>query len=104
MDFSSSLDMGISLIKGEWQRTLGKEITEMTTPRQALNQWISKLPKQPDGNKGDILISALRNPTWIEWGVYAACVYIQMGYKPTLLFRSSEIEKFYKGRVDRFHF
>jgi len=60
----------------------------------AVNAWIRQLKEVPEP-KGRILITACRNATWIEWAVYCACVCRQMGYESTLLYKGSEVKKFY---------
>jgi hypothetical protein len=66
------------------------------TPRQAIEQWCRALGDYNlSESKGEVLITAIRNYTWIEWSVYAAFVFRQKGYNTTLLFRSSEVEKLY---------
>jgi hypothetical protein len=40
---------------------------------------------------GHVLVSALRNPTWIEWAAYAACVLRRMGIKTTILYSRSQV-------------
>lgn len=94
----------MAVVFKEWGRKLWGEINRFPlfhhqaiyTPRQAIDQWCSALilPKKED-LKGEILITAIRNYTWIEWAVYAAFVYRQMGYKTTLLYRLSEVAKLY---------
>ncbi len=82
------------IIKAELERTLGKDIKDAITPRQALEQWIKDLKPSPDV-KGRVLITAFRNRTWIEWAIYCAAVIRQMGFESTILFKQDEIRKFY---------
>ena len=94
MDLNKNIKFGFSYLKGEMQSMLGLNINSTPTARLALNQWISKTDKNNNNSK-EILITALRNHTWIEWAAYAACVFKNMGYNSTLLFRKSEVAKFY---------
>jgi hypothetical protein len=64
------------------------------SPETALRSWIHNL-KDSEQDKGTILITALRNGTWIEWAVYAAFVFKQLGYNSTLLYKKSEVESLY---------
>jgi len=64
------------------------------SPEAALRSWIHNL-RASDQDKGTILITALRNGTWIEWAVYVAFVYKQLGYSAALLYRKSEVESLY---------
>jgi len=83
-------------VEGELQRLFGKSIIATTTPRLALEQWVQVLASESlPHTKGRILITALRNPTWIEWAIYCAAVVRRMGYSSTILFRKSEVDKFY---------
>ncbi len=67
--------------------------------KQALEQWLSQLKNLPEP-KGRVLITALRNKTWIEWSVYCAAVIRQMGFETTLLYKQSEVKNFYKQKSD----
>lgn len=83
-------------IKAEIQRVIDPQnIKEAGTPRQSLEQWLSKLQEIPE-SRGQVAITALRNHTWIEWGVYCACVVRRMGFEATILYKGSEIKERYK--------
>ena len=58
----------------------------------ALSQWLIELKEVP-APKGKVLITALRNYTWIEWAVYCSTVIRKMGFESTILFKGSEIKK-----------
>jgi hypothetical protein len=60
----------------------------------AIKQWQQNL-KTTQLNGKKVLVSVLRNGTWIEWGLYSGCVIRQKGYQPIFLYQKSEIEKFY---------
>jgi hypothetical protein len=61
---------------------------------QAIKQWLKDI-KKSELSGGNILITALRNGTWIEWAVYSACVLRQMGYRPIILYSLEDIERSY---------
>ena len=71
-----------------------RQFRESYRNRIVVRNWI-RLLKNAQSPKGRILISALRNKTWIEWAAYCAAVCRQMGFESTLLFKESEIKKFY---------
>lgn len=90
---------------GESQRFFGMKINSIGTPRLSLEHWLQVLsPTYGELNDKEILISALRNRTWIEWAVYCACTLRQWGYSSTLLYRKSEIDTFYTNPIDYFNF
>lgn len=64
------------------------------SPEAALLSWTHNL-RASDQDKGTILMTALRNGTWIEWAVYAAFVLKQLGYSSTLIYRKSEVASLY---------
>jgi Capsule polysaccharide biosynthesis protein len=88
---------------GEFQRTLGLPITSVGTHRLALEQWKQNLQPPPE-IKGRVLVTALRNRSWLGVGVYTACVLRQMGYATTLLYRQSVIDAHFPNRSARFGF
>ena len=90
-------------IAGEAQRVLGLPLTFIGTHRQAVEHFKQKLII-PSELRGRVVISALRNRSWIGVAVYTACVLRQMGYEATLLYRGSEITRFYPSRIKRFDF
>jgi hypothetical protein len=95
----------LNIILGEVQRFLNLKISYLGTPRLALEHWIQTYSPQYGKNNGKrILISSLRNPTWIEWSVYCACIIRQWGYSSTLLYRGSEINRFYNNSIKYFSF
>lgn len=62
------------------------------TPRAALDRWLKNLHSKPlPAITGHVLLSALRNPTWIEWAGYAACVMRRMGFRTTILFSGRQV-------------
>jgi hypothetical protein len=63
---------------------LGWTVKCPATPAQALEQWLAAIGTLPPV-RGRILITALRNQTWIEWSAYCACVARQAGYESTLV-------------------
>lgn len=89
--------------RGELQRLLGQPITQVGTHRQALEQCLQRLRVAPE-IKGRVAITALRNESWIGVAVYTACVLRQMGYESTLLYRGSEVRRFFPASLARFDF
>jgi hypothetical protein len=75
----------------QWMR--GREITETALPRLALTSWTSALTATEV--RRHVMLTAFRNPTWIEWAVYAACQLRQRGVATTLVYSSSEIRRIY---------
>lgn len=64
----------------------------VSTPRAALDRWLVSLySKSLPTITGHVLLSALRNPTWIEWAGYAACVMRRMGIRTTILYSRSQV-------------
>ena len=62
------------------------------TPRAALDRWLASIDSKPlPAITGHVLLSALRNPTWIEWAGYAACVMRRMGVRTTILYSRSQV-------------
>ncbi len=82
------------VLRGEFARLAGQPTREPGTARQALESWLNALGPLPE-IRGRILLTAGRNPTWIEWAAYAACVLRRMGFAPSLLYRASEIRRLY---------
>lgn len=80
---------------GEIERFFDLPRKHVHTPKQAIEQWLKKLDSSPPIN-GRVLITAVRNHTWIEWAVYCAAVIRQMGFETTLLYKNSEVVRFYK--------
>lgn len=80
---------------------LGRPVMSPATAGQALEQWLAALGELPPV-RGRILITALRNPTWIEWAAYCACVVRQSGYEATLVYDGELVRRFYpQGRLGR---
>ena len=97
--FSKAIKSAITtrdFVDSELRLALGLRVRRSATPRQSLEQWIGALGVVPKP-KGRILITALRNETWIEWAVYCACVIRSLGYEATLVYYSPEIERFYRA-------
>jgi len=75
------------------------------TSSQAIRQWLIELKKDPlPPVRGRILISALRNETWIEWAVYCACVIRRLGFESTLFFDGKLTNRLYKSVIPRYNF
>jgi len=78
------------IIGGELELLCGRIPTKPRVPHQAVVQWLDALRPAPE-IRGRILITALRNRTWIGWAAYAACVLRQQGWETTLLVEGSEL-------------
>lgn len=90
-------------VLGEFERLCGLPIHHIGTHRQAVEQWKQTL-QIPEVTRGRFAISTLRNTTWIGAGVYMACVLRQMGYESTILYRGSEIARYFPSRHPWFGF
>lgn len=78
----------VIVLRGTGVRTRGTA----STPRAALDRWLVSLySKSLPTITGHVLLSALRNPTWIEWAGYAACVMRRMGIRTTILYSRSQV-------------
>lgn len=61
-------------------------------PRIALDRWLASLAARPlPPVTRRVMITALRNQTWIEWAAYAACVLRRMGIQSTLLHSGAQV-------------
>lgn len=85
-------------LRGELERLFKMPIRHVATHRQAVEQCRQRLNIPPEV-RGRVAITALRNESWIGVAVYTACVLRQMGYESTLLFRGSEVRRFFPSRV-----
>jgi len=90
-------------LAGEAQRAFGLPITFTGTHRQAVEHFKQRLVI-PGETRGRVLITALRNRSWIGVGVYTACVLRQMGYEATIIYRASDIARFFPSRLKRHDF
>jgi hypothetical protein len=63
----------------------------------ALQEWKFGIKKSKGVTRKDksIVLVAFRNTTWIEWSVFAAYKVYSMGYRPIILYSSSDVEKTY---------
>lgn len=83
-------------VGAEVNLALGRKVRRAATPRQALEQWLGALGAVPPA-RGRILITALRNHTWVEWAAYCACVIRRLGFEATLVYDAQQIERLYAG-------
>jgi hypothetical protein len=88
-------------IDSEIRLLSGGALRRPATPKQALAQWLDALGDLPPV-RGRVLITALRNHTWVEWSAYCACVVRQLGFESTLVYDSQLIEKLYSAGSRRF--
>jgi len=78
---------------------LGARVVPRPLSRFALDSWIDELNRTPlPPITRRVLLTALRNETWMEWGGYAACVLRRMGVGTTLLWSQSQ-ERAVAGRL-----
>lgn len=73
--------------------SLSKKKNELLS--NALSSWLAEM-RMVNPTKGRVLITALRNETWIEWAIYATVVLRQFGYESSLLYKSSELTSYYQ--------
>jgi hypothetical protein len=85
----------------EIRRVSGNQVRRPATPRQALEQWLDKMGDDLPPVRGRVLITALRNYTWIEWAAYCACVVRLMGFESTLIYDSQLVAKLYSSPTSR---
>lgn len=72
-----------------------RPITEPVLPRLALSSWTASLRAEPAPVRRHVLVTALRNRTWIEWAVYATCQLRRLGVATSLVYSGSEIRRLY---------
>lgn len=82
------------IVVGEARRAVGLDPLVQPTARLAIERWLRILGPVPP-ERGRVLITALRSRTWVEWAAYAACVLRRRGWASTLLYRSSQVARFY---------
>lgn len=74
------------------------EVKRPATAAQAIEQWLSAMGSLPPV-RGRVLITALRNPTWIEWAAYCACVIRRLGFESSLVFDGEQLLRLYPKRL-----
>lgn len=62
-----------------------------------MNQWLSEMKEIPPASH-QVLITAFRNYTWIEWSLYSACVLRKKGFSSVVLYKGSEIKSLYSNK------
>ena len=83
---------------GHLYKLTGKEPPFPCTPNLAADKWIHWLCKQPlPPVNGSIAILAVRNQTWMDWALYAACWMRRLGLAPIVLFSGNDAQKVYGG-------
>lgn len=88
-EFAQSVRCGAELFRP----VLGKRFDKRPrSPREALDNWLAALGRRslPPTDR-HVLVTALRNPTWICWAAYAACVLRLMGVRTTMVFSGSQV-------------
>ena len=81
-------------VVGAAQWAGGRRITEPVVPRLALSSWTRALPAGGRVRRR-VVVTALRNRTWVEWAVYATCQLRRLGVATTLVYSSSEVRRLY---------
>lgn len=82
----------------EWTFLRGGDGVPPATAAEAARQWLRTLQRAPlPPIRGRILVTALRNCTWIEWAAYFACVTRQLGFASTIAYRGSQVTAAYRG-------
>ncbi|MBL9202941.1 MAG: hypothetical protein JNL39_20690 [Opitutaceae bacterium] len=85
--------------RAEWELRAGCKVTgETGFAVQAVRGWLRSLNSEyVPPVRGRILITALRNRTWIEWAGYCACVLRRQGWAATLLYRGTQTRVLYRA-------
>jgi hypothetical protein len=89
-----AIDRAQRAVRGTLQWARRRPITEPAFPRVALESWVAELESVPPVRRR-VLVTAFRNPTWIEWAVYAACQLRRLGVATTLLHSSRDVRRLY---------
>lgn len=87
-------------LDSELRLAMGRPVKQPATAAQALEQWLGALGGLPMP-RGRILITALRNTTWIEWAAYCACVIRRLGFESTLLYDGQLMRQLYPEGLAR---
>jgi hypothetical protein len=82
------------VVVGTAQWASRRPVTAPALPRLALSNWTRELPAGNDVRRR-VMVTALRNRTWIEWAVYAACQLRRLDVATTLVFSGSEVRRLY---------
>jgi hypothetical protein len=93
------------LILCEFDLLFRKTTKPSQTVSQSIRQWlivINSSELQPV--RGRVLISALRNRTWIEWAVYCACMLRRLGFESTLFYDGQLVQVLYPAKIAKFNF
>ncbi len=82
----------------EWSLLTGRSDARPGLVAQAIRQWLLVLLDKPlPAVRGRVLISAMRNCTWIEWAGYCACVVRRFGYASTIIYRGGQVTREYRA-------
>ena len=87
-------------VDSELRLLSGAAVRRPATPRQALEQWLEEMRDLPPV-RGRVLITALRNQTWIEWSAYCACVIRKLGFEATLVYDGDLTRSLYSAPGSR---
>ncbi|WP_153115855.1 hypothetical protein [Rhodocyclus tenuis] len=86
-----STKSGLRALGGRGSRSIRQSLTQWTVQLRA-NPWRGRV-------RGRVLILASRNATWIEWALYAACMAVLRGWRPTLLVVRKDFRRVYPAWV-----
>jgi hypothetical protein len=78
--------------EGLLHKLIGKEPPFPCTPNFAADKWISWLRRNSlPAVKGHVIIVALKNQSWMDWAMYAACWMRRLGLAPIILFSEKDV-------------
>ena len=86
------LGQGRDLALGEVARLAGLPVRHHGTCRHAIEDWLRHLQSVPPA-RDRVAIVALRNITWIDWAVYAACVLRSFGHAATIYYCGADVRR-----------
>jgi hypothetical protein len=86
--------------RGLFRLIKNKVLSSKGELKSFIPRWLEDLGPLPE-KSGKVVLTCLRNPSWIDWAAYAACMFRKRGFESTLLYRSSEISRLYQsGTID----
>jgi|694.fasta_scaffold34086_4 hypothetical protein len=96
------LGQGREMALGEMARLAGLPVRHHGTCRHAIEDWLRDLRSaQPARDR--IAILALRNITWIDWAVYAACVLRSLGHAATIYYSAADVRRVHGNPISHFN-
>jgi hypothetical protein len=73
----------------------GGQPTLKGTSYLSIQQWRAALSEVAPPSKVEIAIFAIQNKTWVKWAIYAGCQVLRLGYRPVIVFSSTEMSSIY---------